>query len=128
MNLIGTGVDIVDNRRIHRIYTRYSQAFAKRILHAAELAEFPEKRDKTRYLASRFSVKEAIAKAFGLGMRGEMSWRNIRISHDPVGKPVAAFERSLLDQIGVDELEVSVSISHEKYYTIAYAIAFGKNV
>ena len=118
----------MDSRRIQRIYTRYSQNFAKRILHRIELAEFPGKRDKVQYLASRFSVKEAVAKAFGLGMRGEMSWRNIYITHDPLGKPVANLEPSLLEQIGVDGLEVSVSISHEKYYTIAYAIAFGKSV
>ena len=128
MQLIGAGVDIVDNRRIRRIYTRYSQAFSSKILHAAELAEFSEKRDKIRYLASRFSVKEAIAKAFGTGIRGQMSWGNICIMSDSLGRPAASFESPLLVQIGMDELEVAVSISHEKYYTIAYAIAFGKRV
>ena len=128
MQLIGTGVDIVDSRRIRRIYTQYSQSFAQRILHTTELAEFPGKHDKTQYLASRFSVKEAVAKAFGLGMRGQMSWKNIYVTHDFFGKPVANFEKSLQDQIGIDELEVSISISHEKHYTIAYAIAFDKSL
>lgn len=128
MQLIGAGVDIVDNRRIHRIYSRYSRAFSSRILHVDELAEFSEKRDKTRYLASRFSVKEAIAKAFGTGLRGQISWGNICVTSDSLGRPVARFETPLLAQVGMDELEVAVSISHEKHYTIAYAIAFGKHV
>ena len=127
MELIGTGVDIVDNRRIQRIYDRYPEAFAKRILHASELEKFPSNQNKSLYLASRFSVKEAISKAFGLGMRGQMSWRNICITHDALGKPGADFEKSLRDFIGMDALQVSVSISHEQHYTIAHAIAFGKS-
>ena len=127
MELIGTGVDIVDNRRIRRIHGRYPEAFAKRILHANELEEFSADPDKVLYLASRFSVKEAISKAFGLGMRGKMSWKNICITHDSLGKPVPDFEESLRSYLGVDALQVSVSISHEQHYTIAYAIAFGKS-
>lgn len=124
MELIGSGVDIVDNRRIRRIHGRYPEAFARRILHARELEEFADETNKPQYLASRFSVKEAIAKAFGLGIRAPMTWRNICISHDALGKPEAHFEEVLRDHLGVDALQVSVSISHEQHYTVAHAIAF----
>ena len=124
MHFIGSGVDIVDTRRIQRIYTKYSDSFAQKILHNAELDEFYRQRDKPQYLANRFAAKEAIAKAFGTGMRGEMSWRNIYITHDELGKPIANFSEKLANQISANELHVSISISHEKVYTIAHAIAF----
>jgi len=125
MELIGSGVDIVDNRRIQRIYGRYPEAFARRILHARELEEFSAEVNKPQYLASRFSVKEAISKAFGLGIRSPMSWRNICITHDALGKPEAHFEEVLRSHLGMEALQVSVSISHEQDYTVAHAIAFG---
>ncbi len=126
MRLIGSGVDIVDSRRIQKIYTKYTQSFANKILHDVELAEFHGQRNKPQYLSNRFAVKEAIAKAFGTGMRGEMLWKNIYITHDKLGKPIANFEKKLADQIRANELEVSISISQEKNYTIAHAIAFNK--
>ena len=71
MELIGTGVDIVDNRRIQRIYDRYPEAFAKRILHASELEKFPSNQNKSLYLASRFFCQgKPSPRRFGLGMRG----------------------------------------------------------
>ncbi len=126
MELIGTGVDIVDTRRIQKAYAKYSQSFVKKILHKAELVEFHQQQDKLQYLSNRFAVKEAIAKAFGTGIRGAMSWKNIYITHNELGKPIPNFEKALADHIGISELEVSISISHEKNYTVAYAIALSK--
>lgn len=126
MELIGSGVDIVDTRRIQKIYTKYSLSFAHKILHDTELAEFHGQRNKSQYLSNRFAAKEAIAKAFGTGMRGEMSWKNIYITHNKLGKPIANFEKILADHMQTNKLNISISISHEKNYTIAYAIAFSK--
>ena len=47
MELIGSGVDIVDTRRIQKIYTKYSLSFAHKILHDTELAEFHGQRNKS---------------------------------------------------------------------------------
>lgn len=126
MGLIGSGIDILDTRRVRRIYIKYPQSFANKILHRVELMEFHQQRNKLQYLSHRFAVKEAVAKAFGTGMRRQMLWKNIYITHDELGKPVANFEKALADQIGTNSVEISVSVSHEKNYTIAQAIAFSK--
>ena len=126
MSVIGSGIDIVDIRRVQRIYTKHPRSFANRILHKVELAEFDQQRNKLQYLSSRFAVKEAISKSLGVGMRGKVSWKNIYITHDKFGKPVTNFEKAIAGEIDIDNVEVSVSISHEKNYTVAQAIAFSK--
>jgi phosphopantetheine--protein transferase-like protein len=40
-----------------------------------------------RYLATRFSAKEAFSKAIGLGIRSPMTWRDCEILNEPSGKP-----------------------------------------
>lgn len=126
MSVIGSGIDIVDIRRVQKIYTKYPRSFANRILHKVELVEFDQRRDKLQYLSSRFAVKEAISKSLGVGMRGKVSWKNIYITHDKFGRPVTNFEKAIAGEIDVDNVEVFVSISHEKNYTVAQAIAFSK--
>ncbi len=126
MGLIGSGIDILDTRRVRRVYIKYPQSFANKVLNRVELMEFHRQRNKLQYLSHRFAVKEAIAKAFGTGMRGQMLWKNIYITHDELGKPVANFEKVLADQIGTNGIEISISVSHEKNYTIAQAIVFSK--
>ena len=126
MGIIGSGIDIVDIRRVQRAYTKYPRSFANKILHKIELAEFNRQRNKPQYLSSRFAAKEAISKSFGTGIRGKISWKNIYITHDKFGKPIANFEKAVAAEIDVDNVEVSVSVSHEKNYTVAQAIAFSK--
>jgi holo-[acyl-carrier protein] synthase len=43
---------------------------------ARRSARWPER--GVRYLATRFSAKEAFSKAIGLGMRMPMTWRAVR--------------------------------------------------
>ena len=52
----------------------------------ARSARWPER--GVRYLATRFSAKEAFSKAIGLGMRMPMTWRHVRdrqIAQRPAG-------------------------------------------
>ena len=70
----GIGTDICDIRRIRASFERHGERFALKILSEGELvvwrrrsARWPER--GLRYLATRFSAKEAFSKAIGLGMR-----------------------------------------------------------
>ena len=72
--IYGIGTDICDVRRIRASLERHGERFAQKILSDAELltwrsrsARWPER--GLRYLATRFSAKEAFSKAIGLGMR-----------------------------------------------------------
>ncbi|MBP8150468.1 MAG: holo-ACP synthase, partial [Limnohabitans sp.] len=77
--IYGIGTDICDIRRIKTSLERHGERFAAKVLSEAEMAiwkarsaRWPER--GVRYLATRFSAKEAFSKAIGLGMRMPMTW------------------------------------------------------
>ena len=61
--IYGIGNDIVQLSRIERLYTRYGDALAQRLLTKQEQQEYAFSKQKTRFLAKRFAAKEAFAKA-----------------------------------------------------------------
>ena len=70
--IFGIGTDICDVRRIRGVLARRGDAFAERVLGAHEIEVFRARRAQfeergVRYLATRFSAKEAFSKAIGLG-------------------------------------------------------------
>ena len=83
--IYGIGTDIVQVVRIRESLDRHGERFAERILSDAELAEFRASAHPARFLARRFAAKEAVAKAFGTGFSGGLTFRDITIGHDDAG-------------------------------------------
>ena len=70
----GIGTDICDVRRIRQSLARHGERFAAKILSDAEMQTWRTRSERwpergVRYVATRFSAKEAFSKAVGLGMR-----------------------------------------------------------
>lgn len=112
----GIGIDIVEINRIQKILVRQDQ-FPKRILTKKEYEIFDTlvKGRQTEFLAGRFAAKEAYAKAKGTGFGKYLSFQDIEILPDELGKPVIHFE---LEQAQTAHL----SISHSKEYAVAQVI------
>jgi holo-[acyl-carrier protein] synthase len=83
----GIGTDLVAIKRISDIYERHGDRFANKILGANELSDFSQAKDKPNFLAKRFAAKEAVSKAFGLGLAGGLRWQDIELGHFPSGQP-----------------------------------------
>ena len=86
--IYGIGTDICDVRRIAASLERHGERFAEKVLADGELAtwrarsaRWPER--GVRYLATRFSAKEAFSKAIGLGMHMPMTWRACEVGSLP---------------------------------------------
>lgn len=121
--IYGIGTDIVAVRRIEAILERHGEAFARRILAVEEWAAFRQSAAPARFLARRFAAKEAFAKALGTGMRPPVSWHNISIAHDRLGKPelgLAPGVEALLAQRGIGGRHLS--ISDEKEMAVAFVV------
>ena len=83
MAILGLGTDIVEITRIEAVVERSGDRLAKRILCANEWLLYQNHQQPVRFLAKRFAVKEAAAKALGTGIRNGLAlnsskWLTIR--------------------------------------------------
>ena len=125
--IYGIGTDIVQIARIEQALARSGERFASKILGPQELAVFHERRAGNavrgmRFLATRFSAKEAFSKALGLGLRTPMTWPAAQVLGDPLGKPEIVCSGALADFMRLNRLSAQVSISDEADYGVAFVI------
>ncbi|HHN72529.1 MAG TPA: holo-ACP synthase [Thermopetrobacter sp.] len=85
--ILGIGSDIVDIRRIEHLLRRHGARFLARVYDPAEIAAAEGRADRVAYLARRFAAREAAAKALGSGFRDGVSWRDVRVDSDDLGRP-----------------------------------------
>jgi holo-[acyl-carrier-protein] synthase len=83
-------------------------------------ARWPER--GVRYLATRFSAKEAFSKAVGLGMRMPMTWRLCEIAKHPSGEPHVVLHGVLKDWCAARRLVARVSVSDETDYAVSFVV------
>jgi holo-[acyl-carrier protein] synthase len=125
--IYGIGNDICDVRRIRASLERHGDRFAEKILGEAELATWRSRSERwpergVRYLATRFSAKEAFSKAIGLGMRMPMTWRDCEIAKLPSGQPVIVLHRGLKDWFEGQGLVAHVSVTDETDYAASFVV------
>ena len=125
--IYGIGTDVCDIRRIRAAFERRGERFAQRILSEAELEVWRRRSERwpergLRYLATRFSAKEAFSKAIGLGMRMPMSWRLCEIRNRPGGAPVIVLHGGLKTWFEERGLVAHISVSDEGDYATSFCV------
>ena len=85
MKILGIGVDIVDNLRINKSLKK--DLFINRVFSNTEISLAKKIKDKESYYSKRFAAKEAFAKTIGTGFRYNLSFKDIAIVNDKLGKP-----------------------------------------
>lgn len=124
--MIGVGVDLVKISRIERALAMSGERFARRILSTAEYNTYVELGSSAAkqaiFLAKRFAVKEAVSKALGTGLAQGVSWHDIELSHDKLGKPEVLLQGGALKRFEFLEASVAhVSLADEAGLVTAYA-------
>ena len=124
MKILGIGVDIVENIRIHKSLKNVS--FIKRVFSSSEILLSKNIINKKSYYSKRFAAKEAFSKAIGTGFRGNLNFKDITITNDKLGKPSFAvtdkIKKIIKKQFKIASFDFFLSISDEKKYSIAYVI------
>ena len=124
MNIIGNGVDIVDNKRIEKLII--NNDFLKRIFTKNEIKISKSRKNKTNFFAKRFAAKEAFVKALGTGFRDNINFSDIEIINDTNGKPKLKISHKIKQLIQkkfkTKKTNIYVSLSDEKKHSIAYVI------
>lgn len=122
--IAGTGVDLLDIRRIEGISSRQSDRFFNRIFTKTE-QDFCNKRlRKIESFAKMFAIKEAVIKA--ISVTSGIKWHDIEISHNENGKPVVNLKNkalsNLLYKIHNKSFVIEVSVSDEIPYVCAFVV------
>ncbi len=124
MNIIGIGVDIVDNNRFNKLIKK--KKFINRICSAKEINNLKKKKNKILFLSKRFCAKEAFVKALGSGFRNNLCFNDISILNDKKGKPYFLFNQKikniLKNKYKLNKFKAHLSLSDEKKHSISYVI------
>ncbi|MGS5088452.1 holo-ACP synthase [Hydrogenophaga sp. A37] len=125
--IYGIGTDICDVRRIEATLQRQGERFVRKVLTDAEFAVWQTRSTRwphrgLRYLATRFSAKEAFSKAVGMGMRMPMTWRSCEITNLPSGQPVIVLHGELKTWFEAQGLRAHVTVTDETDYAASFVV------
>ncbi|MBK4775526.1 holo-ACP synthase [Candidatus Pantoea edessiphila] len=123
MAILGIGTDIVEIERVVKIINRFGKRLSNRILTKFEYQQYQSNKQPARFLAKRLAVKEAAAKALGIGIRDGLAFNQFEVFNDPLGKPKLLFFQNvnkLAEKLGVKNIHVT--LTDERYYACATVI------
>ena len=90
---------------------------ARQVLTHSESCQYHQ---PVRFLAKRFAVKEAVAKAFGTGIRNRLAFNQFEVFNNPLGKPCLRLlgqAKLLAGQLGI--LHHHVTLADQRRYACA---------
>lgn len=111
--IVGSGIDLVEIKRIQESYERFGKRFLDRVYTEAEQSYCLRKKKAAESLAARFAAKEAGAKALGTGISRGVNWLEIEVVRAPGGRPAIRFHgraAEIAAQLGV--AHVALSLTH----------------
>ena len=125
--IFGIGTDVVKLERLQRLYEKFGDRFAERLLLPAELDAFRSYKRPVRFLAMRFAAKEAIVKAMGTGFAHGMWIRDSGVVANAWGKPEIIWSergREMCEKLGIGEGHVT--LTDEDGLIVAVAVLMRK--
>jgi holo-[acyl-carrier protein] synthase len=109
--IIGIGTDIIEVDRIRK-HIEAGFGFREKVFTAKEIIYCEGKTNKAQNYAARFSAKEAFLKAVGTGLRQGLSFTDIEVVNDELGKPEMILHgqaRELIRKMGVTNIQISLT-------------------
>ena len=126
--IYGIGTDICDVRRIRGSFERHGERFVQRVLSEGEQAVWARRTERwpdrgVRFLATRFSAKEAFSKAIGVGIHWPMQWRWCEIANAASGQPYIVLHGDLKTWAEERGLRFHITVTDESEYAASFCIA-----
>ncbi len=118
--IFGIGVDSIEISRFESV--KNVEKFASKILSPEEFLEYKASKKPKNFLAKRFAAKEAISKAFGVGIGSRLRFHDITISHDSAGKPIAIIKNDVGFAICGTVPKIHISITDDTTKATVFAI------
>ena len=121
--ITGTGIDTVSVDRIQKFLDEGNQPLLDRLFTVAEQECCMARKKSAECLAGRFAAKEALLKALGTGLRDGMSFCELEVTNNSLGKPEMALSglvKEKVEESGV--IKVHLSISHDGGNAVAMVV------
>lgn len=121
--IYGIGTDIVSIERFQRFMDTGNSAIIERLFTPIERSRCGSRKDVASCLAARFAAKEAFLKALGTGLRDGISWQEIEVSNNDLGKPELSLSGKAAEFFEANKLvSVQLSMSHDGGNAIAMVV------
>jgi holo-[acyl-carrier protein] synthase len=120
--IVGLGSDLLDVARVEQKLQEDS-GLAATLFTPPEIRYCESQRHPAQHYAARFAAKEALLKALGTGWRDGLSWHEIEIRRDELGRPVMVLSGKV-EQLARERrvARVHVSLTHTAAFAAATVI------
>ena len=114
--IVGLGMDLIEVSRFETELRERGDGMIEAVLLPSEIAYCRTKHRPCQHYAVRFAAKEALFKALGTGLAGEMSWHDVEVLRDERGVPSLALTgetKKVAAKAGVGKIHLSLTHSDE---------------
>lgn len=121
--IFGIGTDIVVISRFERFLREQNTSLLERLFTPAEQLYCAARRKSAQHFALRFAAKEAFVKALGTGLRDGLSWRQMEVANDDLGKPellLSGRAAEMFEEKGLTN--ILLSLSHDGDSALAMVV------
>ena len=118
--IFGIGTDIIEINRVE-IASRRNPKFLEKMFTRRELEFLNSRKFKSETLAGSFSVKEAVSKALGTGIRG-FTFKDIEVLRDNLGKPEVILSERIISIFKLKNINIHASISHNNDTVVSFVV------
>ena len=125
--ILGIGTDVIEIKHLKEAIKKKPKII-ERLFTPTERkrAQKLSQERKMSFYAKRFSGKEAISKACGTGIGGNISWLDLEISNNQQGAPVVTLSENatkfLKKKFKTKNIRVFISLSDEKDFALAFCV------
>lgn len=121
--IYGIGTDIVDIPRFQRFVEQNNMALLRRLFTEQERLVCGVNKSSASRFAARFAAKEAFLKALGTGLRDGLSWQDVEVVNDELGKPDLHLTGKALELYNEKNINrIFLSLSHDAGCAIAMVV------
>ncbi|MBK5273775.1 MAG: holo-[acyl-carrier-protein] synthase [Desulfuromonadales bacterium] len=121
--IAGIGTDIVAIKRFQRFVDENNTPLLQRIFSEQERAYCSARKNCAASYSARFAAKEAFLKALGTGLRDGISWHDIEVTNNSLGKPELILSGKAIELFLAQGLStVFLSLAHDGGSAIAVVV------
>lgn len=116
-------MDIIEIHRVEEAIVRWGERLLDRVFTPQEIVYCQKRKRSGQHFAVRFSAKEALLKALGIGKSLGTCWRDMEIVLDQRGKPsllLSGKALAIARSMGVNCIHLS--LSHSNNYALAQVV------